>query len=564
MQHPTALTTHFKIFTAIPGGPFFSSAVFDGDPPIGSGDGGRDGRTKTKAKTAKAPLVDSSLLRFLSAQKRGAAVIDIEEVTNGSMSDDAAAVAETASQMSSVVLEEDRISGGQDAAAPAAAVAAATDSTTSAAPVLEPTMASSAAAHDGQYNAQRVAQDLIDVYGAEEGSAAEAGRVVQQQALDRAMRRNVQRFLRERDEVWSASAEFTGATTNGALRDASEVQAETITNSDASEQIQRSRGLAAVLEELAEAGLTGKDIAAILTHTPSVAFMSASDTLRPILERTFALLSDTLKLRKYDARKVLRTCPGLLTGHGSKSAEEVVTLMSSLGVSAKSLGRDKVALPRLLSRSPAAIFRLAVFLSGRTVRMRPENVGALIRKPACADLLDAVAPVEPLNRMEISEFLADLDPISLLANSDDRARAQALLQRQRVDDAYRTMTETAATLCHNVGVQNLASMIAASPGVLLLDMSQFTSVVDFLADVGVDEEDVPIIMQSYPALIEADLANLEQTVAYLRSLGVQDDSLGGIFRAFPSLLLLDVEIDMMPVVSFLKEIGVVNIGRFIT
>ena len=112
------------------------------------------------------------------------------------------------------------------------------------------TFTAGAAAHDGQYNAQRVAQDLIDVYGAEEGSAAEAGRVVQQQALDRAMRRNVQRFLRERDEVWSASAEFTGATTNGALRDASEVQAETITNSDASEQIQRSRGLAAVLEEL--------------------------------------------------------------------------------------------------------------------------------------------------------------------------------------------------------------------------------------------------------------------------------------------------------------------------
>lgn len=179
--------------------------------------------------------------------------------------------------------------------------------------------------------------------------------------------------------------------------------------SETTEQIQRSRGLAAVLEELTEAGLTGRDIAAILAHTPSVAFMSATDTLRPILDKTFGLLSDTLKLRKYDARKVLRTCPGLLTGHGSKSAEEVVTLMSSLGVSAKSLGRDKVALPRLLSRSPAAIFRLTVFLSGRTVRMRPENVGALIRKPACADLLDAVAPVEPLNRMETSEIMADLD-----------------------------------------------------------------------------------------------------------------------------------------------------------
>lgn len=571
LTHYFVATPHHTLqnIAAIPGGPFFSSAVFDGDPPIGSGDGGYgggDARTKTKARTPKAPLVDSSLLRFLSAQKRGAAVIDIEEVTaNGSVSDDKAVVAETAllSQINSVALEEERISGGQDTAASVAS--ATTDSATSGAPVLEPTMASSAAAHDGQYNAQRVAQDLVDVYGVEEGSAAEAGRVVQQHALDRAMRRNVQRFLRERDEVWSASAEFTGATTNGVLRDASEVQrVETISNSNASEQTQRSRGLAAVLEELAEAGLTGKDIAAILTHTPSVAFMSASDTLRPILEQTFALLSDTLKLRKYDARKVLRTCPGLLTGHGSKSAEEVVTLMSSLGVSAKSLGRDKVALPRLLSRSPAAIFRLAVFLSGRTVRMRPENVGALIRKPACADLLDFVAPVEPLNRVETSEIMADLDPISLLANNDDCAQAQALLRRQRVDDAYRTMTETAATLCRNVGVQNLDSMIAASPGVLLLDMSQFTSVVDFLTEVGVHEDDVPIIMQSYPALIEADLANLEQTVEYLRSLGVQDDSLGGIFRAFPSLLLLDVETDMMPVVSFLKELGVVNIGRFIT
>ena len=562
------IITYVALRAAIPGSPFFSSAVFDSDPPIGSGDGdggsggGVSARTKTKSK---APLVDSSLLRFLSAQKKGAAtVIDVEDVTtNGGSSLEISSenAGESLEIMSSVAVEEERISGGADT--PAAAVATTSATTSSGAPVLGPTMASNAV-DDGQYNAQRVAQDLMAI-GAEEEGAAEAGRVVQQQALNRVMRRNVQRFLRERDEVWSATSQ--AATTNGVSYDNSDVtqRKDVASASDTTEQrIQRSRGLAAVLKELTEAGLTGRDIAAILTHTPSVAFMSTTDTLRPILDKTFGLLSDTLKLRKYDARKVLRTCPGLLTGHGSKSAEEVVTLMSSLGVSAKSLGRDKVALPRLLSRSPAAIFRLTVFLSGRTVRMRPENVGALIRKPACADLLDAVAPVEPLNRMETSEIMADLDPISLLANSDDRAQAQALSRRQRVDDAYRTMTETAATLCRNVGVQNLASMIAASPGVLLLDMSQFTSVVDFLTDAGVDEDDVPIIMQSYPALIEADLAKLEETVAYLKALGVQENSLGGIFRAFPSLLLLDVQEDMTPVVSFLKEIGVVNIGRFIT
>ena len=555
------IVAHFASCAAITGSPFFSSAVFDSDPPIGSGDNGDGSSRGTKTK---APLVDSSLLRFLSAQKKGAAVIDIEDVTSGGSSSGSVEMEEASAQMSSVAVEKERINGGDADTAAAVATAATTRTISSGAPVLEPTMASNAV--DGQYNAQRVSQDLMAI-GAEEEVAAEAGRAVQQHALNRVMRRNVQRFLRERDEVWSATSQAASAATNGATTNgvSNDVQKKDVVSvSETTEQIQRSRGLAAVLEELTEAGLTGRDIAAILAHTPSVAVMSATDTLRPILDKTFGLLSDTLKLRKYDARKVLRTCPGLLTGHGSKSAEEVVTLMSSLGVSAKSLGRDKVALPRLLSRSPAAIFRLTVFLSGRTVRMRPENVGALIRKPACADLLDAVAPVEPLNRMETSEIMADLDPISLLANNEDRAQAQALSRRQRVDDAYRTMTDTAATLCRNVGVQNLASMIAASPGVLLLDMSQFTSVVDFLTDVGVDEDDVPIIMQSFPALIEADLAKLEETVAYLKALGVQENSLGGIFRAFPSLLLLDVQEDMTPVVSFLKGIGVVNIGRFIT
>ena len=552
---PTALT---RIGAAVTGGPFFSSAVFDSDPPESS-----SSSDAPALKTPKAPLVDSSLLRFLSAQKKGAvasgsaAVIDIEDMARRSAAEAtaAAAVMGSSSPPQTTSASSDETEGGKTIINDGSDAA---DS--SSAPVLEPTMASSAV--EGQhYNAQRVSQDLM-VLGAEEEVALEAGRVVQQHALNRVMRRNVQRFLRERDEVWTASTMTNGAASS--TGDDQRIQEASSLESGTAEPMQRSRGLAAVLEELTEAGLTGRDIAAVLAHTPSVAFMSASDTLRPILDQTFGLLSDTLKLRKYDARKVLRTCPGLLTGHGSKSAVEVVTLMSSLGASAKSLGRDKVALPRLLSRSPAAIFRLTVFLCGSTVRMRPENVGALIRKPACADLLDAVAPVEPLNRMETPESMADLDPIALLTSNDDRVQAQAQLRRERVDDAYRTMTDTAATLCRNVGVQNLASMIAASPGVLLLDTSQFTSVVDFLTDIGVDEDDVPIIMQSYPALIDADLPMLEQTVAYLKSLGVQENSLGGIFRAFPSLLLLDVEKDMMPVVSFLERIGVVNIGRFIT
>ena len=75
---------------------------------------------------------------------------------------------------------------------------------------------------------------------------------------------------------------------------------------------------------------------------------------------------------------------------------------------------------------------------------------------------------------------------------------------------------------------------------------------------------VATVIRLYPALIGADVPSMRKNVDYLRALDVSDEALGGIFRAFPSLLLLDLEKDMAPVVAFLREIGVVNIGRFVT
>ena len=112
----------------------------------------------------------------------------------------------------------------------------------------------------------------------------------------------------------------------------------------------------------------------------------------------------------------------------------------------------------------------------------------------------------------------------------------------------------------------MAKLIAAFPGVLLLDSAkQIAPIVLFLSkEVGIDEDDVQKVLQSFPSLLEADLNTMRKTICFLESVDVSTDDIPKIIRAFPSILLLDIDVKMRPVVTFLEEIGVVNIGRFIT
>ena len=296
----------------------------------------------------------------------------------------------------------------------------------------------------GQYNENSIAR-LLETLGCPDGAEArEAGRAVQRLILARTMRRRIRRFLRERDDMWAA--EVGGGTiayspalsslssiSPAASSPSAEVESanvDPLTNvgdGDAPFQdISRggtSSGVEEILRALTEAGLTGRDAAAIFAHTPSVAVMrvrkggggdtngrdiespsltgggaratvGGADTLDGVLELVLnGLLSSTLKLRRYDARKVLRSCPGLLTPRGSRCAVQVVSLMSSLGVSASSLARDKSSLPTLLSRTPASVFRLAGFLAGGDIQMPVKSIGPFLRRRGGAELLDVVAPL---------------------------------------------------------------------------------------------------------------------------------------------------------------------------
>jgi len=426
-----------------------------------------------------------------------------------------------------------------------------------------------------QYNAHRVAQKLISL-GACEETAMEAGNAVQNYSLARTTRQRVRKFLRDRDLKWKTVGNNKGSAGNGALVSLKEPSYEVSNLQQEAELRGDSYDIDDVIALLVESGLTGKDIAAIFSHTPSVSMMKArrnddsrGETLEDTLNRSFVgVLSSTIKLRKYDARKVLRTCPGLLTKRGSISAKEVVSILSNLNVSPTSLCRDKAALPMLLSRSPASLFRFVAFLSSDYVRMPVSKIGPFIRRSECASVLDLIAPLPRYN----SNLIDGVDDgIGLTDNDIDTTSIHQLLKdgsgniENETTKRYNGMFKTAEFLRQEVGIQDLGKVLAAYPQVFTIDRDKVIDVVNFLhEELELYHDEIAKIIEAYPMILETDIAQMLSVIDYLRSLEVAEDVLGSIFRAFPALLGRDPEGSMKEVVQFLEGIGVTNIGRFIT
>ena len=234
----------------------------------------------------------------------------------------------------------------------------------------------------------------------------------------------------------------------------------------------------------------------------------------------------------------------------------MIKLLSSLGASSASIARDKRSLPVLLARSATSLFRLVAFLSSDKVRMPVKNIGPLIRSSRCVELLDAVCPVF------FSPDESELQYNSL--NILPRPPKDSKLEEKR-NEIYGKMKKTADILRYEIGVSSLSKVVQSYPSILLLDpMTQIFPVTDFLYnELGISEDGVPQVIQSYPSILKTDIKQMRQTVQYLLELEVSDDLIGKIFRAFPAILTFDKETQIIPVVNFLREIGVVNIGRFI-
>merc|ERR1719232_488980 len=220
-----------------------------------------------------------------------------------------------------------------------------------------------------------------------------------------------------------------------------------------------------------------------------------------------------------------------------------------MNVSAKSLARDKVALPLLLSRSPAALFRLVAFLSSDVIGMPVSSIGPLVRRSHCVRVLDATCPVP-------AALETDTEVDSTQITEVDSIRSP--------DAVYGTMRAN-ARLLKSIGIQNLPRLVSAFPDALLLDSQQILPVVAFLRmELRIPYRDVPKVLQSFPQLLGTPLEDMQCVVSYLLDLEISPATLAKLSRAFPSILSLDVDANMKPAVEFLRDIGVKNIARFIT
>ena len=484
----------------------------------------------------------------------------------------------------------------------------------------------------GQYNAHRVALKL-QALGVDGDASIDAGRAVQEYVLSRVTRRRIRRFLKERDALWesglgggappSATAPIVPLDDRDGARAAGGMMTTTTTSSpgggasSSSSSLSSSAGgggsfnLDDVLDVMTEYGLTGNDISAVFAHTPSVAMMRArmtedggarmidgeeeaadmrdggggggeSYSLEETLNRAFVgLLGDTLRLRRYDARKVLRATSGLLTPRGSASAVQVVNLMVGLGSSANAIARDKSSLPTLLTRSPALLFRLVAFLSSAQLKVPLDVIGPILRQRQSAELLDAVAPpvgrpllLAPYHARDDDYDSDDDEEASGANNSTPPAAAgsgiipksDSAVRRRKIEESYRKMEDVADVLRRSAGIRDFRKILSSHPGAFLLNVTNVNLITTFLRDdVGMTRDDVAKVIQAFPTLLEQDASKMRDVVEFLLSIEVdREDDLPSILRSFPTTLLLDVDRDMIPVVSFLRDIGVRNIGRFVT
>jgi len=487
---------------------------------------------------AKAPLVDSTLLRFMSSEKKNGAAL---------LTGDAESVSPNGGN-GRVEIDRQPFSPGDlmDGDATSLAVKFSFDQ-----PVESQSWL-------GQYNTQKVSLKL-QALGVNVPTAMKSGQIIQDYVLARVTRHRIRNFLQERDALWESG--YSTPLVRKGIKESNSFAATS------------SFDLDGVIDVMTEYGLTGMDVASIFSHSPSVAMMRAraiengsqievddglrrSYTLEETLDRVFGLLSDTLKLRRYDARKVLRASPGLLTSKGSVSAVQVVNLMVSLGSSTNSIARDKTSLPTLLCRSPALIFRLVAFLSSTQVQVPLSAIGPILRQKRSAKLLDAVAPV----KCSIS-----LDAFDITRKKTASLKVGNTMRQQKIEEGYRTIEAVLGVLRRSAGVKDFRKILSSHPDALFLNETNIHLMIQYLReDAGMTKGDIAKAIQTFPALLEEDVSKIKDVVKYLLTIEVDRDALPSILRSFPATLVLDIGKDMKPTISYLRGIGVRNVGRFVT
>ena len=184
-----------------------------------------------------------------------------------------------------------------------------------------------------QFQAEKITQ-ILRSHGSLREESRLAGIAIQNHAHIRMRKRSINRFLKNRDELWAtykmistSSPSLTGQNNNLSTVNANVLEEQNLLEGSDNRQSDKgfsNNNVEEVISVMLNAGLTATDCAAILTHTPNIAMMRPRReikgllpddnvkkvrydgvTLEETLDRAYSgILFNTLKLKKSDARKV--------------------------------------------------------------------------------------------------------------------------------------------------------------------------------------------------------------------------------------------------------------------
>ncbi|CBJ32380.1 conserved unknown protein [Ectocarpus siliculosus] len=270
------------------------------------------------------------------------------------------------------------------------------------------------------------------------------------------------------------------------------------------------------LDGLRSKGFSGTDVCNMLALCPQLLALDFEGQVVPTME-----LLRQLGMRPTDVRRVIRKAPEVLAPRPDGStAAEAVDVLRTLGLRRRHLKMEAMRWPQLLAVPPGSFFQLAAFLASEEVGIKSTNIGSLIRQAPWLVLQPIDGQMLPVVR-----FL----------------RIAGVVDVERVLRAYPKV------LCASI-------------------RGELAPRVRFLwSDVGVSEEDLPRVLQTFPLVFALPLSRMKDVMAFLsEDLSIGRNDIAKIIRAFPSLLGLERERHMAGVVRYLKRLGVQNVGRFVS
>ncbi|CAM9444454.1 unnamed protein product, partial [Ectocarpus fasciculatus] len=270
------------------------------------------------------------------------------------------------------------------------------------------------------------------------------------------------------------------------------------------------------LDGLRSKGFSGADVCNMLALCPQLLALDFEGQVVPTME-----LLRQLGMRPTDVRRVIRKAPEVLAPRPDGStAAEAVDVLRTLGLRNRHLKMEAMRWPQLLAVPPGSFFQLAAFLASEEVGIKSTNIGSLIRQAPWLVLQPIDGQMLPVVR-----FL----------------RIAGVVDVERVLRAYPKV------LCASI-------------------RGELAPRVRFLwSDVGVSEEDLPRVLQTFPLVFALPLSRMKDVMAFLsEDLTISRNDIAKIIRAFPSLLGLERERHMLGVVRYLKFLGVQNVGRFVS